>query len=164
MTRAPGAHQRLLNFVGAYMHADVVDVPLEVDDGIFKLVDAVVEGGVSTVVVVQLSPKAFHHGNEPPKPLHESVLSLVQRERPPSGLAPGPAVCRGGEPGAHTALSRGGGLHRGRCRGNGPCREGMRRGRGRPCRRGPRAEPKRGDPRVARAARAVGRCGQLPEP
>ena len=77
MTKAPGAHQQLLNFIGAYMHSDVVDVPLEVDDGILKLVDAVVERGVSTVVVVQLIPQAFHHGYEPPKPLHKSVLSLI---------------------------------------------------------------------------------------
>ena len=110
MTRAPGAHQRLLEFVGAHVYADMVDVPFKVDNGILKLIDAVVEGGVRAVVAVQLCPKAPHHGNEPPKPLHESVLSLVQRERPPSGLAPGPSVCRGGEPGAHAALSRGGGL------------------------------------------------------
>ena len=40
----------------------------------------------------------------------------------------------------------------------------MRRGRGRPCRCGPRAEPKRGDARIARAAQAAGRCGQPLEP
>ena len=109
--QGPGVHQRLLDFVGAHVHADVVDVPLKVDDGIFKLIDAVVEGGVRAVVVVQLSPKAPHHGNEPPKPLHKSVLSLIQGERPPSGLAPGPAVRRGGVPGTHAGLSRGGCLH-----------------------------------------------------
>ena len=43
------------------MHSDVVNVPLEVDDGIFKLVDAVVERGVSSVVVMQRGPEAFHH-------------------------------------------------------------------------------------------------------
>ena len=60
--RPQGARQRLMNFIGAYMHSDVVDVPLEIDDGIFELVDAVVEGGVSTVAVMQRGPQALHHG------------------------------------------------------------------------------------------------------
>ena len=77
MTKAPGAHQRLLNFVGAYMHADVVDVPLEVNDGIFEPVDAVVEWGVSSMVLMQRGPQATHHVNESLEPLRERVFGLI---------------------------------------------------------------------------------------
>ena len=41
-----------VNLVGADVYADVVDAPLEVNDGILEPVDAVVERGVSTVVLV----------------------------------------------------------------------------------------------------------------
>ena len=76
--RPQGARQRLMNFIGAYMHSDVVNVPLEIDDGIFELVDAVVEGRVRSVVVVQRGPQAPNHGNEAPQPLGERVFRLVE--------------------------------------------------------------------------------------
>ena len=101
----------LLAFVGAHAHGDVVDVFLQANEFILKLVNAVGERGVSAVVVVQLVPQLPRDANELIKTVHESILGFVQRERPPCRLAPGPAVCRGGVPGTHAVLSRGGSLH-----------------------------------------------------
>ena len=70
--------RRLLGFVGVHVHADVIDVPLQVNECIFELVDAVSEWGVGTVVVVQLIPKLPRDANELVKPVHESILSFVQ--------------------------------------------------------------------------------------
>ena len=101
----------LFAFVGAHVHGDVIDVLLQANERIFELVDAVGEWGVRAVVMVQLILKLPRDANELAKPVHECVLSFVQGERPPSCLAPGPAVRRGGVPGTHAVLSRGGCLH-----------------------------------------------------
>ena len=102
--------KRLMNFVGAHMHSDVVNVPLEIDNGVLELVDAVVEGRVRAMVVVQRGPQAPNHGNEAPQPFGKCIFRFVEGQRPPSSLATGAAVGRGGVPGSHAALSRGGGL------------------------------------------------------
>ena len=52
-----GARQRLvpfigINLVGKDVHTDMVDVSLKVNDGILEPVDAVVERGVSAMVLV----------------------------------------------------------------------------------------------------------------
>ena len=96
--RPQGARQRLMNFIGAYMHSDVVNVPLEIDDGIFELVDAVVEGRVRAMVAVQRGPQAPHHADEVPQTLGKGVFRLVEGQRPPSSLAASTAVGRGSVP------------------------------------------------------------------
>ena len=67
----------LLALVGAHVYGDVVSVLLQANELILKLINAVGERGISTVVVVQLVPQALHHGYEASKPLHKSVLSLI---------------------------------------------------------------------------------------
>ena len=116
------------------------------------------------MVVVQRGPQAPNHGNKAPQSFGECFFRFVERQRPPSGLATSAAVGRGGEPGPHAALSRGGGLQGAGRRGSALSGEALRRGGGLRCGGGTRAEPERGDAWVARAARAARRCGQPPEP
>ena len=102
--------RQLINLIRAHVHSDVVDVPLQIDNGVLELVNAVIEGRVRAMVVVQRGPQAPNHGNEAPQPFGECIFRFVEGQRPPSSLATGAAVGRGGEPGPHAALSRGGGL------------------------------------------------------
>ena len=66
-----------MNLIGTNVHTDMVGVPLEVNDGIFEPVDAFVEWGVSSMVVMQRGPQAIHHVKESPEPLRERVFGLI---------------------------------------------------------------------------------------
>ena len=88
----------------------MVNVQLEINDGILEFVDTIVEGRIRAVVAVQRGPQAPNHVNEAPQPFGKRIFRFVEGKRPPSSLAPGPAVGRGGVPGTHGVLSRGGSL------------------------------------------------------
>ena len=63
------------------------------------------------MVLVQRRAQPLDHLQDPPKPLCERVLSLVQGQRAPCGLPSGPTVSWGSVASAHGVLSRGGSLH-----------------------------------------------------
>ena len=67
-----------MNFVGAHVHSDVVNVPLQIDDGVLELVDAVIEGRARAMVAVQRGPQAPNHGNEAPQPLGKRIFRFVE--------------------------------------------------------------------------------------
>ena len=88
----------------------MVNVQLEINDGILEFVDTIVEGRIRAVVAVQRGPQAPHHVDEAPQTLGKGVVRLVEGQRPPSSLAANTAVGRGCVPGPHAVLSRCGGL------------------------------------------------------
>ena len=58
-----------VDLVGTDMYANVVNVQLKISDGIVELVDAVIQWGVFSMVLVQRRPQSIHHAKEPPKSL-----------------------------------------------------------------------------------------------
>ena len=99
--------RQLMNFVRENVHRDMVNVPLQIDDGVLELVDAVVEGRVRAMVAVQRLANVVDVPEEDSDLVGKGVLGLKQGERPPFGLPASTAVRRGSKRSAHGGLSRG---------------------------------------------------------
>ena len=58
-----------VDLVRTDMYANVVNIQFKVSDSLVELVDAVIQWGVFSMVLVQRRPQSIHHAKEPLKAL-----------------------------------------------------------------------------------------------